>query len=73
MIDDPDDPDYRYPEPGERFWHRRHGWVATIPAYGRREAASDERGLRILGEVAVAVAATGKRAIVKLTNLEESH
>jgi hypothetical protein len=73
VTDDPDDPNYRYPEPGERLWHwRREQWVVVIPAYGPPERAADERGLRVLGEVAVTIEATKERAIAKLTNLEVS-
>lgn len=72
MIDDPDDPAYRYPEPGERLWHwRREQWVITLPADGPRERARDDISLRVLGEVTVEFEGTGRRAIVKLSNLEE--
>lgn len=69
MTDDSDNQVDRYPQPGERLWDWRRGWVTVIPAYGPRERAADERGLRILGEVAVMVEDTDERAIVKLTNL----
>jgi hypothetical protein len=70
VTDDPDDPEYRYPEPGERFWHWRHEqWVTVQPAPGTTPSSTDE-SLRILGEVAVLLEDGGK-AIVKLHNLEE--
>jgi hypothetical protein len=72
VIDDPDDPDYRYPEPGERLWHwRRERWVTVLPADGPRDRAKDDASLRVLGEVAVELE-DGHRAIVKLNNLERS-
>lgn len=71
MSDDPKDPKYRYPEPGERYWHWvRRQWVIVRPADGPAERAADDRGLRILGEVPVIIEDTGEHAIVKLARLD---
>lgn len=74
VIDDPDDPDYRYPEPGERFWHVQWDrWVIVRPTDGwcLEQRAREAIGLRILGEVTVELEDTGQRGIVKLRSLEE--
>lgn len=69
MVDDPDDPDYRYPEPGELYWDsRRERLVRVIPALGRSEFV--DASLRALGEVTVEFVDDGMQAIVKLYNLE---
>lgn len=64
MITEPDDPDYRYPQPGERFWHSRKDAWCTV-----RSGADEPYDLRVVGEVAVTFD-DGRRATVKLYNLD---
>lgn len=74
MIDDPDEPGYRYPIAGERYWHTHwHCWVVIDP--------EQTPGWRIIGEVAATVdsddardtrLARGTRVGVKLKSLELS-
>lgn len=63
MITDPDDPGYRYPQPGERLWHEpSQRWVTIIgtPDYGP-----------VADEVDVRAADLDQAATVKLRSLRE--
>jgi hypothetical protein len=62
VTDDPEDPEYRYPLPGERLWHRSQGWV-TVEMGGA--------DLVVLGEVAATRERDGQAVTVKLRSLTE--
>lgn len=51
LSEDPDDPDYRYPTPGERLWHRWGCWVVV--------ADEQDPGDAIIPAVAVVVDSEG--------------
>jgi hypothetical protein len=64
VISDPHHPDFRYPQPGERYWHRNWNrwctivepWPSLLPSL-----AQDEVPVRI---------ESGKLATVKLRSLD---
>ena len=59
MIDDPDEPDYRRPAPGEVLWHRpTQAWVQVTD-------------WEAFGEVPVRRIPDGQLLTVKLRSLEE--
>ena len=62
MEDDPDKPGYRYPHPGERFWHERLGFWVTVTDYAEKSYPTDEVAVR-------AEQVPNTTIIVKLRNL----
>jgi hypothetical protein len=68
MITDPRQPGYRYPRPGERFWHRPWRQRVTV-------IADDPGGIGQhddTAEVTVVIDATGEPAVANLRSLERS-
>lgn len=64
MIDDPDEDGYRYPEPGERLWHRPwKRWIIVRALDCVRCVPQDEVPVRFEG--------SDELAVVKLKSLEE--
>jgi hypothetical protein len=68
MITDPRQPGYRYPRPGERFWHRLGRQRVTVVSdvsvgVGEHDHAA---------EVTVLIDATGEPAVANLRSLESS-
>ena len=66
MITNPRQPGYRYPRPGERFWHRlwRQRVTVTVDQPGLTFEPEDT------GEISVVIDATGEPAVVKLRSLD---
>jgi hypothetical protein len=66
VISDPDDPAFRYPQPGERYWHQPwNRWCTIVEPWPelRRSLPRDEVPVRM---------ESGKLATVKLRSLEET-
>lgn len=66
MITDARQAGYRYPRPGERFWHRLWRQRVTVIAAESEIVREHDR----IGEVAVVIDATGEPAIANLRSLE---
>lgn len=63
MITDPDQPGYRFPQPGERYWHAP--WECWVVIEG------DTPYGHVPDEVAALRESDGQKLVVKLRSLDE--
>lgn len=68
MITDPRQPGYRYPRPGERFWHRLWRQRVTVISDESSMIRKHDR----IGEVTVVIDATGEPAVANLRSLDDT-
>jgi len=68
VITDPRQPGYRYPRPGERFWHRPWRQRVTVISDDSGRVGEHDRA----AEVTVLIDATGEPAVANLCSLEQA-